>query len=158
MSNINLLSEKIPEGSREDHAQREDAVKELFQHKDFSMTTPPAFMPAAAKEEWNRLLPVLKSDYPFSEVDYGNFVAYCLAYARIKQAEHEIKKFGTFQKNKDGTKRENPAVRTQSRAMGDLKTASTALGMTMIERQKMAINNAKAEPESDPFSELMKDE
>ncbi|KFN89026.1 hypothetical protein TMUPMC115_2609 [Tetragenococcus muriaticus PMC-11-5] len=42
--------------------------------------------------------------------------------------------------------------------MHDLKAASTALGMTMVERQKMALNKAKAEPERDPFAELMNDE
>lgn len=158
MSNINLLSEKMPQGSQEDHAQREDAIQELFNYKEFSEVDPPSYFPSAAQKEWKRLLPILKNDFPMSETDYGNFCAYCLAYARMKQAEHEIKKYGTFRTNKEGTRSENPAVRTQSRAMSDLKAASTALGMTMVERQKMAINNAKAAPESDPFSELMKDE
>lgn len=158
MANINLLNDEKQKTSNEDNAQRQDAIKELFNHQDFSMTEPPAFLPTAAKDEWHRLLPVLKTDFPMSETDYGNFVAYCLAFARIKQSEHEIKKYGTFQNNKDGSKRENPAVRTQSRAMHDLKAASTALGMTMLERQKMALNKAKAEPENDPFSELMNDE
>lgn len=155
MANIKLLDENAAGRTLEDEAQREDAKKELFNYKPFSVTDPPSYFPQAAKDEWERLLPILKTDYPLSEVDYGNFVAYCLAYARIKQAEHEIKKYGNFRTNKDGTRSENPAVRTQSRAMGDLKAASTALGMTMLERQKMALNNAKAEPEADPFSELM---
>lgn len=158
MANINLLKDDKQKSSNEDNAKRQDALKELFNYEDFSMTNPPAYFPQAAKAEWKRLLPILKKDFPMSETDYGNFVAYCLAFARIKQSEHEIKKYGTFQNNKDGSKRENPAVRTQSRAMHDLKAASTALGMTMVERQKMALNKAKAEPEKDPFAELMNDE
>ncbi|GFK22836.1 phage terminase small subunit P27 family [Tetragenococcus halophilus] len=158
MANINLLKDDKQKTSNEVNAQRQDALEELFNYEDFSMTNPPAYFPQAAQDEWERLLPILKNDFPLSETDYGNLVAYCLAFARMKQAEHEIKKYGTFQKNKDGSKRENPAVRTQSRAMHDLKAASTALGMTMVERQKMALNKAKAEPEKDPFAELMNDE
>lgn len=65
----------------------------------------------------------IKKDYPLSEADYGSLVAYCLAFARMKTAEAEIRKSGTFITCENGVKKANPAVWVQSQAMSDLKTS-----------------------------------
>ena len=143
--------------STEQKAQREDAKKELFEHKEL-VSEPPAWLPQSAISEWERLVPVMKQDFPLSETDFGMLVSYCLAFSRIKTAEAEIRRSGTYLVNEEtGKKAVNPAVRVQSQAMKDLKQSASALGMTLEARAKLALNKNKQEV-TDPFKELMVDE
>lgn len=154
MRNVTILKDDFKgHASKEEKAQRSDAKKELFNHAELK-TTPPDYFNVTARNEWERIVPVLKKDLPLSEADYGMLVSYCLAFARIESAEREIRNKGVFFTRKNGSKATNPAVSMQSQAMKDLKAAATALGITMIERSRIALNNAKKEP-LDPFAELM---
>lgn len=157
MPKVKLLEDVNMHLSIEQKAQREDAKKELFEHKEL-VSEPPAWLPQSAITEWQRLVPVLKKDFPLSETDFGMLVSYCLAFSRIKTAESEIRRSGTYLINEDtGKKTVNPAVRVQSQAMKDLKQAASSLGMTLEARSKLALNKAKEEVK-DPFEELMSDE
>ena len=152
---VKLLEGTKQNLSNEEKAQREDAKKALFEQQPL-ISTPPDWMPPSAISEWNRLIPVMKIDFPLSETDYGLLISYCLAYSRIKTAEGEIRKAGTFITNeKTGHKQPNPAVKIQSQAMKDLKSSASALGMTLEARAKLALNKAKAEKPSDPFEVLL---
>src|SRR5699024_8329113 len=155
MNPVKLFNEKDMKKSKEFMAQREDAKQELFTHQELKSVTPPSWLPLSAKKEWERLLPVLKTDFPLSETDYGLMIAYVLAFSRIQTAEGEIRKRGTLVQGNDGNMKPNAAVRLQSQAMKDLKSAATCLGMTMEARSRLALNKAKAKPDQDPFQELM---
>lgn len=158
MKNVSILSPDFKgHASNEEKQQREDARKELFEQVPLT-TIPPDFLNATAVKEWNRIVPILKADLPLSEADYGMLVAYCVAYARIEAAEREIRNKGVFMKTADGGRKANPAVKMQSSAMKDLKMAAAALGMTMLERSRIALNNAKEKAPTDPFMELMGNE
>lgn len=155
MSSIKILSEDFKgHASKEHKAQREDARQSMFNQVEL-VSCPPDYFNATATKEWERIIPVLKKDLPLSEADYGMLVAYCLAFARVASAEREIRNKGVFMKASNGARVANPAVRMQSNAMSDMKMAATALGMTMIERSKIALNSAKEKAPSDPFAELM---
>ncbi|MFS0947305.1 phage terminase small subunit P27 family [Enterococcus durans] len=156
---VKLLDEVNMHLSNEQKAQREDAKQSLFLHEELTTTTPPDWLPASAKSEWQRLLPVMKKDYPLSETDYGLLISYCLSFSRMKTAEGEIRKSGTFITNeKTGVKRANPAVSVQSQAMRDLKASASALGMTLEARSRLALNKSKENTPADPFESLMANE
>ncbi|MGM0175549.1 phage terminase small subunit P27 family [Enterococcus sp. DIV0800] len=155
MGHPKLLDETTGNLSNEEKAVREDAREELFKQQPLVTTAPPAWMAQSARSEWERIVPVLKMDYPLSETDYGSLVAYCLAFARIKTAEAEIRKLGTYITGENGSKKINPAVRVQSQAMSDLKKQATSLGMTLESRSKLALNKMKQNEPEDPFKELM---
>lgn len=157
MPKVKLLEDVNMHLSTEQRAQREDAKKELFEHQEL-VTEAPSWLPQSAISEWNRLIPVMKKDFPLSETDFGMLVSYCLAFSRIKTAEAEIRRSGTYLINEEtGKKVVNPAVRVQSQAMKDLKQSASALGMTLEARAKLALNKNKQEV-TDPFKELMADE
>lgn len=157
MPKVKLLEDVNMHLSTEQKAQREDAKKELFEHKEL-VSEPPAWLPQSAISEWERLVPIMKQDFPLSETDFGMLVSYCLAFSRIKTAEAEIRRSGTYLVNEEtGKKAVNPAVRVQSQAMKDLKQSASALGMTLEARAKLALNKNKQEV-TDPFKELMVDE
>src|SRR5574337_1470150 len=89
---IKLLEEVSMNISNEEKRQREDAKKELFSYQELVTITPPDWMPASAISEWDRLVPIMKKEFPLSETDYGLLISYCLAFSRIKTAEGEIRK------------------------------------------------------------------
>lgn len=151
---VNLFGETKKNFTLEEKAQRKEAKQEMFKYESLQ-SEPPKWLPPSAKSEWERIVPFLKADYPLAETDYGMLITYCLAYSRIKTAENEIKKYGTFITGATGVKKANPAVRVQSKAMADMKSASNALGMTLESRAKLALNKAKTEVKADPFQELM---
>lgn len=156
MPKVQLLKETKAHLTNEQKAQREDAQEQMETYTKLMTTTPPDFMPASAKSEWKRLIPILEKEYPISETDYALLVNYCLAFARIKTAENEIRKSGTFITNENtGIKKTNPAVAVQSQAMKDLKSSATSLGFTLEARQRLALNKAQTEEPTDPFQELM---
>ena len=147
MGHPKLLEDTKGNVSNEEKAIRVDAREELFKQQPLMNITPPDWMAASARSEWNRIVPTLKKDYPLSEADYGSLVAYCLAFARMKTAEAEIRKSGTFITCKNGSKKANPAV--------SVKKQATSLGMTLESRSKLALNKAKNDEPEDPFKELM---
>lgn len=152
---VNLLEDVKSHLSNEEKAQRQDAKEELFKYEELA-TPPPEWFPSSAKTEWNRLIPVMKKDFPLTETDYGSLVSYCLSFARIKTAENEIRKYGTFITNENtGLKKANPAVNVQSKAIADMKSSASALGMTLEARSKLALNKAKTQEPIDPFKELI---
>lgn len=155
---VKIMEESTSHLSNEEKAQREDAKKELFNYQELDSTTPPNWMPASAISEWKRLIPVLKADYPLSETDYTTLIAYCLAFSRIKTAEGEIRKYGTYVNTKTGQKRANPAIAVQSQAIRDMKACATSLGMTLEARSKLALNKAKQNEVVDPFQQLMEEQ
>ena len=89
---IKLLEEVNMNITNEQKMQREDAKKELFSYQELVTITPPDWMPASAISEWDRLVPIMKKEFPLSETDYGLLISYCLAFSRIKTAEGEIRK------------------------------------------------------------------
>ena len=153
---IKLLEEVSMNISNEEKMQREDAKKELFSYQELVTITPPDWMPASAISEWDRLVPIMKKEFPLSETDYALLISYCLSFARLKTAEGEIRKFGTFVTNENtGVKRANPAISVQSQAMRDMKSSASALGMTLEARSRLALNKAKENTAVDPFESLV---
>ena len=135
--------------------QRKEADKALFDYTELS-SEPPSWLPTSALTEWKRVEPLLKKDFPISESDYSLLVSYVLLFARIKTCEDNIRKYGTFMKNKsNGQRKPNPAINVQSQAIRDLKSIATSLGMTLEARHRLAINKAKNETPTDKFEELL---
>lgn len=146
--------------SNEELAQRKEAEKAMFEYADLT-SEPPEWLPLGGKTEWERIVPLLKEDMPISELDYSLLTAYCCSFARIKTAENDIRKNGVVQtvilSNGVETRKPNPFVSIQSNAIKDMKSISTALGITLEARQRMAFNKAKQNEVVDPFKQLMGD-
>ena len=152
---IKRLDEMTGNYSNEFKQQRREAEAELFMYSALT-TPPPTWLPMSAKTEWERIIPLLKSDFPISEADYTMLVSYVVLYARIKTCENEIRKTGTFVTNETtGAKKANPAISVQSQAVRDMKSVATSLGMTLEARQRLAINKVKEKEPVDPFEKLM---
>lgn len=154
---VKKLEDLTANYSNEFKAQRKEAEEALFNYSQLT-TKPPNWLPRSSLTEWERVIPLLKKDFPISEADYSLLVSYVLLYARIMTCENEIKKSGTFILNKKtNVKRANPAVSMQSQAIRDMRSIATSLGMTLESRQRLAITKAKKEKPTDPFERLLND-
>ncbi len=61
--------------SSEEKAIRVDAREELFKQQPLINITPPDWMAASARSEWNRIVPTLKKDYPLRIHYFNVFVS-----------------------------------------------------------------------------------
>ncbi|MEK5331041.1 phage terminase small subunit P27 family [Lysinibacillus sp. FSL W8-0992] len=138
--------------SKAERLDREAMREELFEYPDLN-TQPPTFLTGEALNEWNRVVPLLKSDIPISELDYSLIVSYCVAVGTIIECQNHIKDNGAMLK--DG--KSNPAVRLQSQAMKDMRMLANSLGMSLDSRMKLAFNKSKEKPK-DAFESLMLDD
>ncbi|MEY9979034.1 phage terminase small subunit P27 family [Lysinibacillus sp. RC79] len=135
--------------SKAERLDREAMREELFEYPDLN-TLPPTFLNGEALNEWNRVVPLLKSDIPISELDYSLIASYCAAVGTIIECQNHINDNGAMLK--DG--KSNPAVRVQSQAMKDMRMLANSLGMSLDSRMKLALNKAKEKP-VDPFESLL---
>jgi P27 family predicted phage terminase small subunit len=107
----------------------------------------PAKLPAAAKTEWQRILPELRQLGVLSKIDRAALAAYCHAFARWFQAEQEIRKLGIvvrepILRNGFATKfvryKKNPAVTISEGAMKLMKSFLIEFGMTPAARSRLS--------------------
>lgn len=119
----------------------------------------PTALPAAAKKEWKRVVPILLKMGVLTLADGPALEAYCVAYAMWRAALKEIRKHGLTYLSGDvvivdgkpvgGILRLNPAVGERDKAIKTMKSFMTEFGMTPSSRSRIKAEPAKKE---DPFA------
>ncbi|MGE7691335.1 phage terminase small subunit P27 family [Lysinibacillus sp. NPDC097214] len=147
---IKLIEPTKAHISKAERLDREAMREELFEYPDLN-TQPPTFLTGEALNEWNRVVPLLQSDIPISELDYSLITSYCAAVGTIIDCQNDINKRGVILAD---TEKPNPSVRVQSQAMKDMRMLANSLGMSLDSRMKLALNKVKEKP-VDPFESLL---
>jgi P27 family predicted phage terminase small subunit len=114
---------------------------------------PPAFLEGEAAAEWRRLAGKLHRLGLLTEIDGTAFATYCEAWARWREAETAIKKFGMVIKGKGGFPVISPYVAVANRAMGHMRSFLVEFGMTPSSRSRVRASGDRDQP-SDPFAEF----
>lgn len=120
----------------------------------------------AAKEEWQRIVPELLKLGLLAKVDQKALSAYCHAFARWRQAEQDVAKYGlTIEEPvidpKTGWQRRlrgryvvrlkaNPAAAKSSDAMKLMKSFLIEFGLTPASRSRLSVADPGAEKPKDP--------
>lgn len=89
---------------------------------------PPSWLPREAKREWKRLAPELEKLGLLTIVDGTAFANYCLAYARLREAEETIKREGMVITTEKGYKMPHPAVKIAEKAQQIIKRSARSSG------------------------------
>lgn len=122
----------------------------------------PTGMPAAAKKEWRRIVPILLKMGVLTLADGAALEAYCQSYATWRAALKEIRKNGlTYESGGTpitetvngetktrlvGTiRRLNPAVAERDKAVKVMRSFMTEFGMTPSSRSRIKAEPAKKE-------------
>lgn len=135
-----------------DKEEREATEKNMEDLVDIDLT-PPDWLDTVAKEEYERIVPLLK-ELPIKALDHGMVVAYCIAYSDLVRSTEELKNGPDVIETAHGTKI-NQYHTIRRNAIDKINSITPKLGMTVDARLKIFV--PKPEEKSDPFKELMED-
>lgn len=135
------------------NAEKEERLKSEEQLENFTpiSLTPPDWMDDIAKEEYQRIVPLLK-ELPIAAVDLGLVTSYCISYSDLVRASEALKEEEDIIKTANGTKM-NQYHTIRRNAMDKINSIAPKLGMTIDSRLKIVV--PKKEEKNDPFKELM---
>jgi P27 family predicted phage terminase small subunit len=125
----------------------------------------PAGLSDAAKQEWDAMVPHLRTMGVLTPVDRAALAAYCYAFDIWMLANEEVKKFGVLIKHpvmgRKGTPEENeviafitkknPAVAIANEALKTKKSFLVEFGMTPSSRSKLHVDKPKPPDPADSF-------
>ena len=91
----------------------------------------PAHLDAEARAEWYRIGPQLVKEKRMADVYRAVFAAYCQAWARWVEAEKMIQQHGVvISSPKSGYLMQSPFLQVSNKAMAQMMTALTELGLS----------------------------
>ena len=148
---------KLTENSKKNLTKEEKAVRQAAEQSISDLTpidvTPPEWLDEIAKNEYLRIVPLLK-ELPIASLDYSLVNSYCMAYSDMVRASERLKEEDDIIETAHGTKlNQNHVIRRE--AFKVINSVAPKLGMTIDSRLK--IFTPKKEEKSDPFKEMFKD-
>lgn len=109
-----------------------------------TVPSPPAWLSRAAKAEWRRVMPILFERRILTDADLGSLENYCLAQARVRDAERVL---GKTTDPDAWTK----LVRTQDKAMATARQLASELGLTPVSRSRPSIREEEGDDDDNPL-------
>lgn len=110
-----------------------EAPKKIQQKK----TTPPSWLDAEAKKEWNRLANSLYEIELLNPTFRVAFAQYCQAYSAYVTAVEQAKKVPNIIKTTNGNIIQSPAVGIVNTKANELRKAMTEMGLTPSSRTRL---------------------
>jgi len=96
----------------------------------------PTWLPKHAKAEWKRVLPQLVADRKIAAHELGTVESYCVAVARMREAEELIGKDGLTYVSPTGELKRHPATTLLKEAIESGRRLAAELGLTPASRTK----------------------
>jgi len=90
----------------------------------------PQWLDAAARAEWKRVAPELKTLGLLTVVDVAALAGYCQAFSRWKSAEKLIKREGLMVEGRFGQPVKNPAIDVADKALRQVRDFAREFGFT----------------------------
>ena len=103
------------------------------------LLNPPAWMDDFAKEEWRRLVPMLKRIGILTDADVGVMTAYCQAFSQFRQATETVNKDGLVYKPNEGSNylQQTPHLSIANKAAERMRKLAAELGITPSSRSRI---------------------
>jgi P27 family predicted phage terminase small subunit len=120
---------------------------------DESFDTPPAELkPEKAREEWQRIAPLLRQARQVGPTDRTALIAVCLEWARYLDAMARVESLGLVVTTPNGYPMTNPYLSIASRALAACTKLWPELGLTPSSRSR--ISTLAVPSPDDPFAEF----
>lgn len=119
----------------------------------------PDWLSEGAREEWVRLAPALEKMGLLTMMDIQNFAAYCMAYAKWKEAERILSEQGEVFETQSGYQMPSPWVAIARAERKAMKEFSALFGLTPEDRSKIIAGNEGVDinaTSADPMEQLLK--
>lgn len=151
---VDAKTGKIGKEAIEERRKEEEALTEF---ESISLIAPP-WMEGDAKEEYERIVPLLKK-LPIASLDMASVVMYCDFFAKYKQASQSVDEQGSTITQTDARGNEKVIVNPQYTIMSDasrqVRSLSGGLGMTIDSRMRIVV--PKKDEVKDPFADFAND-
>lgn len=126
--------------------------KDEPQFSDIVAVEPPEWLSEMAVQMWQTVVPELLANKILTVADLHNVEAFCMAYARWRTAEDDVKMNGiTIQT--EATVIKNPAVTVANEALRQMVQFGSLLGLDPSSRTRL-IGGTKKETIANPFADL----
>lgn len=115
-------------------------------------TRPPRGMSKGARNEWDRVYPLLTEQRVLTRADRAALAAYCVHYDRWQQAEASVRrhfeKYRTYCVRTDTTVKPLPDIAVANQAQSEMRKWAAELGLTPASRSKVSAGQGKPGGES----------
>lgn len=116
----------------------------------------PNWLLPEARKEWRRLAPALISMGVLTMADAVPFAAYCMAYARWREAEDEITRHGSVYKDANDNIKPNPYIAIAAHQLTEIKSLAAEFGLTPATRTAIIANALSvAKSVKDPMEQIL---
>lgn len=140
------IKEETKHRSRAEIAQREYEERLVTTTKSDLDNVPVNMLrDTAARDEYDRLLPLLTGIDIIGDLDRNNLVVYCNAWSEYQELLNDLKTEAHFLVNKNEQEYENPKLKASREAYKQMATAGEKLGMSISSRLNAATLKAKKE-------------
>ena len=106
-----------------------------------------------AKQEWNRIVPIMARAGMIQGVDLSILTSYCQAYARWRDAEEFVTRYGPITKTKSGYWQMVPQVIISHQQAQLMLKCTDKLGLTPTARGAIRLNGADSQ--DDPLEAIL---
>ncbi|MDG3006617.1 phage terminase small subunit P27 family [Paludisphaera mucosa] len=112
------------------------------------LAEPPVPLSAAARAEWDRILPLLNESGLVSLTDGVALAIYCVAYGRWVEAEGHMTREGRVLTDAKGVPRVSPWFKIARDASDDLRRMASEFGLTPSSRSSLRVPKQPGKPNS----------
>lgn len=122
---------------------------------EFARSAPeaPDWLPAEARDEWNRVVPELDRLGLLKSIDRSALTSYCLVWDRLVEASRIVQLEGmVLHDDKQGKAQRHPALLTAEAASKELRAWAQEFGLTPSAEQRISSTNAKEGTDGNPFA------
>lgn len=118
------------------------------------MPSPPEFLNVYGRQEWDRLADTLYSIGTLTDIDQMSLGAYCMAFARWRQAEEDLERVaqldasthGAVLKTKEGNFIQNPLVGVVNTLRRDMQRLASEFGLSPSARTQIEASRRDDDP------------
>lgn len=114
---------------------------------------PPDWLEALAVAMWQTVMPELLANKILTVADIHNVEAFCMAYARWRQAEREITRLGVLIMDDNGRYSKNPAFTVVNETKKQMATFGGLLGLDPSSRSRLTGSVQKTV--ANPFADFL---
>ncbi|WP_125589760.1 phage terminase small subunit P27 family [Companilactobacillus jidongensis] len=133
--NLKLVDPNHPEQN-----QRKEKLKAARKDIKEISNRPPRYMMDDAKALWKKLVPQLNKVGLVTTLDQTNLELFCTQYAEYKEANEQLKEYGSVYEDSNGNLKKNPAVNIIDICSKNMRTLGITLGIDFNSHSQLLDN------------------
>lgn len=158
MANIKSVDSLKGHWTKSQLADRKEVQENLKNNYDSIDEEIPEELQGYAREEWLRIVPLLKKQTPASNLDRSQLINYCLLAQTVKACQEHITQDGLCITTDKGIGKANPYFTMQDKAIKNMRSIANDFGLTISSRAKIENQKVQQKALDDPFANFLEGE